>query len=355
MTDRTLRPLLNEGPSELLPDRWSLQGLRTSDPTDPVEPRSRFHRSNDRSDVAALVRSLYAGPPLGQRSLPASGSHRSVAVAATEATVETDTTATEDLAVVAIEPSSAFNSPAKDAQLQEPRAEDRCIAEESTEMFLARRLRTAEFVILPNTDFAYRTVKRTVDLVGALLLLVLSLPLFALLVLLIRLDSPGPAIFRQTRVTRNGRHFTFFKFRTMYADARERFPEHYRFDQTVDSEDVFYKLADDPRNTRMGRWLRRTTLDELPNLLNVLKGEISLVGPRPDLPELVRRYSDLELSCLLTKAGLTGCAQTRGRSLLTMKERLRFDLYYVSHQSTWLDVKLLVRTVLVVLLRRGAF
>jgi lipopolysaccharide/colanic/teichoic acid biosynthesis glycosyltransferase len=156
-------------------------------------------------------------------------------------------------------------------------------------------------------------------------------------------------------VTRNGRNFTFFKFRTMHADARERFPEHYRFTQGPGSEDVFYKLVDDPRNTRIGRWLRRTTLDELPNLLNVLKGDISLVGPRPDLPELVRFYTDLELSCLLTKAGLTGSAQTRGRSLLTMKERLRFDLYYVSHQSTWLDIKLMLKTVLVVLLRRGAF
>ncbi len=311
-----------------------------------------------RAEVAALVRSLYAGPPLEQRSVPSSTSHRSVA--------HTDPGHTDPLAGPVLR---IREDPIRDNPRTAPNVGDDAIAPahgertessgpppgEPTETFLARRLRTAEFVILPNNDLAYRTVKRIIDVVGATLLLFCSFPLFLLLVMLIRLDSPGPAIFRQTRVTRNGRHFTFFKFRTMYADARERFPEHYRFTAGPGSEDVFYKLVDDPRNTRMGRWLRRTTLDELPNLLNVLKGDISLVGPRPDLPELVRFYTDLELSCLLTKAGLTGSAQTRGRSLLTMKERLRFDLYYVSHQSTWLDFKLMLKTVLVVLLRRGAF
>jgi lipopolysaccharide/colanic/teichoic acid biosynthesis glycosyltransferase len=341
MTDRALRPPIAGTTTDTI-------GSRRAD-----------------GDVAALVRSLYAGPPVSRRSAPSSASHRSVAHSSSGTTDERariDANRVDD--TIHDEPPAVPNN--KPDIRDDVRRGDipndvdldvrmEAHSGDSTEVFLERRLRTAEFVILPNNDLAYRTAKRLIDIVAASLLLVCSLPLFLLLVLLIRFDSPGPAIFRQTRVTRNGRHFTFFKFRTMYADARERFPEHYRFTASPGNDDVFYKLAEDPRNTRMGRWLRRSTLDELPNLLNVLKGDISLVGPRPDLPELIRFYSDLELSCLLTKAGITGSAQTRGRSLLTMKERLRFDLYYVSHQSTWLDAKLMLKTVLVVLLRRGAF
>ena len=233
-------------------------------------------------------------------------------------------------------------------------------AGESSAEYLARRIRDADFIILPNTSRVYAFVKRVIDIIGSIFLLMLTLPVIGLLALLIRLDSPGPAFFRQQRVTKNGRHFTFIKFRTMYADARERFPQLYSLATTDGApedgmDDVFYKLSDDPRNTRAGRWLRRTTLDELPNLFNVLKGDISLVGPRPDVPELVRRYRPIELSCLLTKAGMTGAAQTKGRSLLTVRERLRLDLQYVSRQSLWLDAKIMARTILVVFLGRGAF
>ena len=142
----------------------------------------------------------------------------------------------------------------------------------------------------------------------------------------------------------------------MYVYARQRFPELYAY-QFADGEfdQSFYKLADDPRNTRVGRWLRRTTLDELPNLLNVLAGDLSLVGPRPDLPELVRHYKSDELSCLTVKAGLTGLAQVSGRSLLTVRERLTLDQRYVANQSLALDVRILARTATVVLAREGAF
>ncbi len=356
MTDRTLRPRIAAEPTT---DAYA-GSRRPASPVTPAnelaretshEQRAWFHRGSDLSEVASLVRSLYVGPSLAERSLPASGSHSSVALAS-GGVIDLTVTRTELL------------NGSSEVTPHSPRVGDtnhRVASQlpldttESTESQLVRRLRTADFVVLPNNDLGYRALKRLIDVVGAALLLLCSLPLFLALVVLIRLDSPGPAIFRQTRVTRNGRHFTFLKFRTMYADARDRFPEHYRFEASHDAGDVYYKLADDPRNTRVGRWLRRTTLDELPNLLNVLKGDISLVGPRPDLPELVRFYSDLELSCLLTKAGMTGSAQTRGRSLLTMKERLRVDLFYVSHQSTWLDLKLMARTALVVVLGRGAF
>lgn len=228
--------------------------------------------------------------------------------------------------------------------------------EETTEAYIARRLEDASFVFLPNRSRSYQIAKRTLDIVGSLVLLLVAAPVMAVLAVVIRLDSPGPAVFRQTRVTRGGRHFRFYKFRTMYVDAKERFPELYAY-RYADSEfdDAFYKLADDPRNTRVGRWLRRTTLDELPNLFNVLLGDLSLVGPRPELPELVRYYRPEELACFFTKAGLTGLAQVAGRSLLTVRERLTLDLRYVAHQSVLLDLRILAKTALVVVTQRGAF
>jgi lipopolysaccharide/colanic/teichoic acid biosynthesis glycosyltransferase len=227
---------------------------------------------------------------------------------------------------------------------------------EPLDRYLERTLRKASVLVLPNRTTSYRLLKRSMDFVGALGLLILTSPVMLTLALLIRLDSKGPAIFRQTRVTRGGRTFRFYKFRTMYVDAKERFPELYDYDfSDGDFDSSYYKLADDPRNTRVGRWLRRTTLDELPNLFNVLKGDLSLVGPRPELPELVRYYHPEELACLFTKAGMTGLAQVAGRSLLTVRERLTLDTRYVANQSTLLDLRILVRTVVVVLTGRGAF
>ena len=211
-------------------------------------------------------------------------------------------------------------------------------------------------LVLPNRSTSYRILKRSVDLIGSLALLLVTAPIILVLAVLIRIDSPGPAVFRQTRLTRGGRTFRFYKFRTMYVDAKERFPELYAYDfSDGDFTSSYYKLADDPRNTRVGRWLRRTTLDELPNLFNVLKGDLSLVGPRPELPELVRYYHPEELACLFTKAGLTGLAQVAGRSLLTVRERLTLDTRYVANQSTLLDLRILLRTVIVVLTGKGAF
>jgi len=228
--------------------------------------------------------------------------------------------------------------------------------DEDLEAYIERRLEDATFIFLPNRGRGYAAAKRTFDLVGAIALLLLATPVMIVLAIIIRIDSPGPALFRQTRVTRGGRTFRFYKFRTMYVDAKERFPELYAY-RFTDSQfdDAFYKLADDPRNTRFGRWLRRTTLDELPNLINVLLGDLSLVGPRPELPELVPHYKPEELACFFTKAGLTGLAQVAGRSLLTVRERLTLDVRYVAHQTLLLDLRILWRTVLVVVAGRGAF
>lgn len=224
------------------------------------------------------------------------------------------------------------------------------------EEYLFSRLEDASFIFLPNRGRGYAFAKRAFDILGALALLIVAAPVMLVLAILIRIDSPGPALFRQTRVTRGGRTFRFYKFRTMYVDAKERFPElyAYRFSDS-DFESSYYKLADDPRNTRVGRWLRRTTLDELPNLFNVVTGDLSLVGPRPELPELVLHYRPEELACFFTKAGLTGLAQVAGRSLLTVRERLTLDLRYVAHQTLLLDLRILWRTLVVVVTGRGAF
>jgi len=230
------------------------------------------------------------------------------------------------------------------------------IDDRETERYVGRRLEDADWVFLPNRSRTYALAKRGVDLAGACLLLIVALPVMAVLAVIIKVDSPGPALFRQERVTLGGRHFRFYKFRTMYDDAKERFPDLYAYQFTDSSfDDAFYKLADDPRNTRFGAWLRRTTLDELPNLFNVVLGDLSLVGPRPELPELVRYYRPEELACFFTKAGLTGLAQVAGRSLLTVRERLTLDLRYVSHQTLLLDLRILWRTVIVVVARKGAF
>ena len=170
-----------------------------------------------------------------------------------------------------------------------------------------------------------------------------------------RLDSPGPAFFRQPRVGRGGKVFTFYKYRTMYVDARERWPELY--DYSVDPAELqsrFYKQADDPRLTRVGRLLRRTSFDELPNLINVVKGDLSLVGPRPELPEYARLYDKSQQSKFTVKPGATGLAVVEGRNVLSIAEQIDADVEYVRRRSFRLDVEILVRTLWVVLRRQGA-
>jgi len=216
--------------------------------------------------------------------------------------------------------------------------------------------------------------------------LMVSLPVMVIEALIIKLDSPGPALFRHTRVCRSvvmrGRElanrpdlrapddkdfepdelywvpatFTLIKFRTMHHDALARFPELYNLDY---GKEEFYKrrfkIEVDPRVTRVGRILRRLTIDELPNFWSVLKGEMCLVGPRPEHPDLLRYYSADEMYKFSVKPGVTGLAQVRGRGLLTQGETIACDLEYVRNRSISLDLKILFRTIMLVLMRRGAF
>lgn len=206
------------------------------------------------------------------------------------------------------------------------------------------------------TSFAYALAKRALDIAVSSLLLVASLPIILLIGLLIRLDSPGPVIFQQQRVAQGGRLFRFLKFRTMYVDARERFPDLYAYRYGPEGfGDFYFKTPNDPRLTRVGRRLRRTSLDELPNLINVLRGDMSLVGPRPELPEHLRYYGQRELVKFSVKPGVTGLWQIRGRARLRYIEQLESEIEYVERRSFWFDLEILARTPRAVLTGDGAF
>jgi lipopolysaccharide/colanic/teichoic acid biosynthesis glycosyltransferase len=186
--------------------------------------------------------------------------------------------------------------------------------------------------------------------------LVIASPVILLIAIIIRLDSPGPALFFQKRVGKNGKTFTFLKFRTLYVDARQRFPELYRYQYTPDElVDLRFKVDEDPRVTRQGNWLRRTSLDELPNFWNVLKGDMALVGPRPEIPEMLPYYTGDMLQKFSVRPGVTGPAQVSGRGRLTFFDTVEFDLEYVRRQSFAYDMRILLTTVRMVLAQDGAF
>ena len=197
-----------------------------------------------------------------------------------------------------------------------------------------------------------RLVKRGFDLVIDSLLLVLTALPMLLIAIAVKIDTRGPSIFRQERVGENGRLFGMYKFRTMVADAEAQQDQ---VNIQTEEGEVIHKQIDDPRVTRVGRFLRRYSLDELPQLINVLKGEMSLVGPRPEMPWLVDRYESWQRKRFAVPQGITGWWQINGRSDKPMHLNPEDDLYYVYHYSLWLDIQILLRTPLAVLQGRGAF
>ena len=227
------------------------------------------------------------------------------------------------------------------------------------------------------------TAIRIMDVTIAAAGLIVFLPVILIIAMIIKMDSPGPAIFKQTRLGRDrrnshspqrqsrtgrtttktkrlhdlgGRPFVFYKFRTMHADARERFPElyHYEYDdETIKT--LYFKIAEDPRLTRVGKHLRKTTLDELPNLINVIKGDMGVVGPRPDIPEMVKYYQSWQKKKFRLNPGVTGLAQVSGRGLLSFQETLKYDVEMVEKYGLLFNIKIILRTIKVTLLRIGAF
>jgi exopolysaccharide biosynthesis polyprenyl glycosylphosphotransferase len=194
-------------------------------------------------------------------------------------------------------------------------------------------------------------VKRAIDILASSLLLALGAPLLAVLAVIVRATSTGPSLFRQTRVGEGGRTFTIFKFRTMVVDAEARKAELLAANE---ADGVLFKMQNDPRITRVGGTLRKLGLDELPQLINVLRGEMSLVGPRPPLPDETARYDEWVAGRLKVKPGITGLWQVNGRHELSFADYIRYDLFYVENWSVSLDLYVIARTLPALLARRGA-
>jgi exopolysaccharide biosynthesis polyprenyl glycosylphosphotransferase len=197
-----------------------------------------------------------------------------------------------------------------------------------------------------------RGVKRTIDILIAGLVLLLGSPLWLIIALAIKLDSPGPVLYKQERLGYRGEPFQFLKFRSMYFDADQMLD---RLRPKQNGRAVIFKDRHDPRRTRVGGFLRRTSLDEIPNFINVLRGEMSVVGPRPPLPSEFLNYEDWEKARLETTPGITGLWQVRGRSDIDFDEMVLMDLYYIENWSLRLDLQILLRTIPAVLFSRGAY
>jgi lipopolysaccharide/colanic/teichoic acid biosynthesis glycosyltransferase len=203
-------------------------------------------------------------------------------------------------------------------------------------------------------DSCYRFSKRALDLVLGSMLLCCSLPFIVLAAIAVRLESRGSPLFIQTRVGQDGKPFRIFKLRGMYADARERFPELYDYSKH-DGLDFHFHYERDPRITCVGNFIRKTSIDELPNFLNVVLGSMTLVGPRPEIPDVSALYGKYREAYLSAKPGVTCLSKVSGRDLLTKEQTIRMDIGYIENRSTALDLKILWATFWSVINRRNVF
>ncbi|MEG6532050.1 sugar transferase [Caldibacillus thermoamylovorans] len=204
-----------------------------------------------------------------------------------------------------------------------------------------------------NDSRGYLVSKRIIDIVCATIGLILLSPLFLIVTLLIKLeDKKGPVIFKQIRVGKDGKEFYMYKFRSMVANAEELKAQ---LMEKNEATGPVFKMKNDPRVTKIGKFIRKTSIDELPQLINVLKGEMSLVGPRPALPSEVSQYTSYEMQRLSVAPGLTCYWQVSGRSTIGFDEWVELDLKYISERSIYLDLKLIIKTVLVLFGSKDAY
>ena len=198
----------------------------------------------------------------------------------------------------------------------------------------------------------YRGFKRIVDIILGCIGLVLLSPVFLILAICIKIDSKGPVIFAHKRIGKNGKEFNMYKFRSMYENAEEMI-ENFNEEQKREWQENF-KLENDPRITKVGKFLRKTSLDELPQIINIIKGDLSIIGPRPIVDEELEKYGENKEKFLSITPGLTGYWQANGRSNTTYEERMQMELYYIDNQSLWLDIKIFFKTIVSVLKKEGA-
>ncbi|MBE2904506.1 sugar transferase [Anoxybacillus flavithermus] len=223
-------------------------------------------------------------------------------------------------------------------------------------MISHQRVEYAPFQSLEDRSRLYAITKRTIDIIGAIVGLILSSPLFLLMSIFYLFgDSKGPILFRQVRVGKNGKKFYIYKFRSMVVNAEEKLKADKELYQKYLRNNYKLEPHEDPRITNLGRFLRKTSLDEIPQLINVLKGEMSLVGPRPVVEEELKEYGSDVAKFLSVKPGMTGYWQVSGRSEVGYPERVDVELFYVYNQSLFLDIVILVKTVFMVVLRKGAY
>ncbi|AYB46926.1 sugar transferase [Paenibacillus lautus] len=205
----------------------------------------------------------------------------------------------------------------------------------------------------PKSKFMYLTIKRGMDFLLALFGLVLLSPLFLIISVLIKLEDPkGSVFFYQTRIGKNERPFRMYKFRSMVSNAEEL------LDKLLEQNEIsgaMFKMKEDPRVTKLGKFIRKTSIDELPQLWNVVRGEMSLVGPRPALPREVMQYSRYDKLRLKVSPGCTGLWQVSGRNNLSFQEMLALDLEYIERRGIWLDVKVMFRTVKIMIFPNSAY
>ncbi|USY57097.1 sugar transferase [Bacillus sp. 1780r2a1] len=207
--------------------------------------------------------------------------------------------------------------------------------------------------IFVNEPFLYRYTKRSTDIVGSLAGIIVLSFLFLVISVWIKIEDPkGPVFFSQKRVGKNGKEFNMYKFRSMVTDAEERLKELLALNETTGA---MFKMKNDPRVTRVGRFIRKTSIDELPQLFNVLKGDMSLVGPRPPLPREVDEYTSYDKQRLFVVPGCTGLWQVSGRSNIGFKEMVELDLQYIQTRSLLIDVKIIFKTILVLFGSKDAF
>ena len=198
----------------------------------------------------------------------------------------------------------------------------------------------------------YDFVKRGIDIIIGLVGLALCLPFFIIIAIAIKIDSKGPVFFKHKRIGKHGKDLYIYKFRTMIEDAEQAI-KYFTPEQKKEFEENF-KLEDDPRVTRVGKILRKTSLDELPQIINILKGEMARIGPRPIVKNELEKYGLNKGKFLSVVPGLTGYWAANGRSEVTYEERMALELYYVDHRSLWLDLKIFFKTIGSVLTGRGA-
>lgn len=201
-----------------------------------------------------------------------------------------------------------------------------------------------ELIMKDSSRIVYRFIKRTIDIIFSILGLVLLSPLLIIVAIIIKIDSKGPVFFAQERVGYKGNHFKMYKFRSMVLNAEELKE---KLQEKNEMSGPMFKMKDDPRVTKIGKFIRKTSIDELPQLINVLLGQMSLVGPRPSLPKEVEKFETWMLERLNVKPGLTCYWQVSGRNDIDFEDWMKLDIKYVNERNLWIDIKLIFKTVFV--------